>query len=94
MFDNKDQWVHSAGFFETEEEEEQNEGKVANTILTYIAFRYFWKGEFHHVRFRSRGADTCTDCFKIRFELRHLVNRKLKLEEKMEEADKSEGVSK
>ena len=35
IFEKKYQWVHSDGFFETEEEAAQNEGKSAKTILTY-----------------------------------------------------------
>ena len=43
-----------------------------------------WHREFPHMKVRERGEDTCTDCFKIKCQLRHLISKKKRLEGQVE----------
>ena len=46
-------------------------------------FRKLWHKEFSHLRIRGRGEDTCTDCFKIKNNLRHLLRKRMIAENKV-----------
>ena len=56
---------------------------VAKPVVPFSTFHALWKREFSYLRVRARGEDTCTICFKIRNNMRHLVNKKTKVERQL-----------
>ena len=88
IYKSKRDWVLAPNCYETADEVEGAEPitlpdgstlepRIAKQAVIFETFRKLWKKEFPHLRIRGRGEDTCTDCFKIKNKLRHLLRKKM-----------------
>lgn len=102
IYKKKEEWTLSPGFYRTEEDAVNAEPTiishrdgttttiqptVAKNIIKYSTFFSLWAKEFPHLKVRERGEDTCTDCFKIKYRFRHLLNKRKCLEQKLADTD-------
>ena len=56
---------------------------LSKLVVPLSTVHILWKREFPYLLVRAKGEDTYRICFKIRNNMRHLVNKKTKVERQL-----------
>ena len=74
------EWKPRDGFYLTPSEAANHEGgAVVRPIVSWRSFRRCWIKKFPKLRVRSKGEDTCPDCYLLKLKLDRIAREKAEL---------------